>query len=297
MSNDVSTTESDETTVEDSVAEAPEEPMAEGGAEAAEEGGDDGGGAGMLGPIEIPSTGRMLVGLGGAAMALSTLLSWLKSGPDSFPNVTGVGGSTIGIGLTVFIVGLALLVRPRSVGVTAGMALGAFAITLIFIVLIGTDSGILAFGVWLALAGSSVAVLGALQSVFEEEERPTLDFHSLPAALGAALTVAASFLLDWVDSPINGVDSDVLFGLPVLILGGIALVLTVELMSVPRMVLEGRRQALLVIGQAAGVGIVVVAGSNVVAMAVFGNDAFGSGPLVALVGGIMVTRSIRQSNQ
>lgn len=252
----------------------------------------------MLGPLEIPSTSRLLVGLGGAVMALSTLLSWLKAGQDSFPNNAGVGLSTFGVGLVVFLVGLSLLLRSKSVAATLGMALGAFAITLIFIVLIGTDSQILGFGAWLGLAGSAVAVLGALQLAIESKDRPDLEFHPMPAALGAVLAVVASFWLDWVGGPvgdsIGGLDSDVLFGLPILILAGIALVFAVELISVPQMVMEGRRQALLMVSQSAGIAIVVIAGSNVLAMA-FGNDAFGSGPLVALVGGIMLTRSIKEA--
>ena len=289
---------------EDSAAEEPEEPMVEGSPEAVEDGGDDGGRSGMLGPIEIPSSGRMLVGLGGAAMVLSTLFSWIESGPDSFPNATGVGASTLGVGLTVFLVGLSLLLRAMSVAATLGMALGAFAITLIYIVLIGADAPLLGFGVWLGLAGCSVAVLGALQSALAQQEGPTLDFHPVAAALGSALAVVASFWLDWFGSqyleygPVNGLDSDAKFGLPVLILGGLALVLTVELATAPRMVMGARPQALLMICRAAGIAIVVIAGSNVLAITVFGNDFFGSAPIVALVGGAMVTRSIRQaSNQ
>ena len=289
MNDDVSTTESDEPMPEDS---ASEEPMAESAPEAP----DDGGGfAGMLGSIEIPSTGRLLVGIGGAVMALSTLLSWLKVGQDSFPNQSGLGNSPYGVGLVVFLVGLSLFLRSKSVAATLGMALGAFSITLISIVLVGTGIGILGFGAWLGLAGTSVAVLGALLMAYESSDRPALELRPMPAALGAALAVVASFWLDWTREPLNGLDSGVLFGLPVLILAGIALVLTVELMSVPRMVLEGRRQALLTIAQTAGVAVIVIAGSNVLAGTVLGIDAFGSGPLVALVGGVMLTRSIREA--
>ena len=255
-------------------------------------------GSGMLGPIEIPSTGRMLVGLGGAAMVLSALFSWIEIGSDSFPNVTGIGSSTIGVGLTVFLVGLSLLVRAKSVAATLGMSLGAFAINLIFILLVGTDAPLLGFGAWLGLAGCSVAVLGALISVYEQEEAPTLDIRTGAGALGAVLAVVASFWLDWtrVDydlAPLSGVDTDLKFGIPVLILGGIALVLIVDLLTVPRMVLEGRRQWLMAICQTAGIAIVVIAGSNVLAMTVFGYESFGSAPIVALVGGIMLTRSIK----
>ncbi len=294
MSDDAFTTQSNQPMSEDTAAQGPEEPIVDSSPEAADAGGDDGSGSGMLGPIEIPSTSRLLVGLGGAVMALSALLSWLKTGPDSFPNTSGIGASTFGVGLTVFLVGLSFVLRSKSVAGTLGTALGAFAISLIFIVLIGADNELLGIGAWVGLAGASVAVLGALQLAYESEDRPDLEFHPLPGALGSSLAVVASFWLDWVAGPINGLDSDVLFGLPVLILGGLALVLIVELISVPRMVMEGRRQALLTVSRAAGVAIVVIAGSNVLGM-VFGNDAFGSGPLVALVGGIMLTRSIKEA--
>ncbi len=292
---------------EDTAAQEPEEPMAGSSSEAVEDGGNGGGGNGMLGPLEIPSTGRLLVGIGAAAMVLSTLFSWIESGPDSFPNATGIGSSTIGVGLAVFLVALSLLLKAKSVAATLGMALGTFAITLIFIVLVGADSPLLGFGAWLGLAGCSVAVLGALTSVYEqsqqEAEQPGLELNPVVAALGAALAVVASFWLDWYGGseyleygPLNGLDSDAKFGLPVLILGGLALVLIVELATVPRMVMEERRQALLMICQTAGIAISVIAGSNVLAMAVFGESFFGSAPIVALVGGVMVTRSIRQAS-
>lgn len=307
MNDDASTTESGQSMSEEAGAEEPEQPIADSAHAAADEGGDDEGGNGMLGPIELPSTSRLLVGLGGAVMALSALFSWVKWGSDSFPNIAGVGLSTIGVGLAVFLVGLSLLLRPKSMGVTMGMALGAFAITLIFIVL--NDSGELGIGAWLGLAGTAVAVLGTLQQVFESNDRPTLDLNHMPAALGAALAVVASFWLDWVlDSsrfigggsdwslgPLSGIDLDVLFGFPILILAGIALVLVVELISVPSMALEGRRQALLLTCRTAGVTITVIAGSNVLGMMMLGLFTFGSGPLVALVGGVMITRSIKEA--
>ena len=290
----------------------PEEPTADSTPEAADEGADNGGSTGMLGSIEIPLTGRLLVRMGGAVMALSALLSWLELNISGFPNVSGAGYTTRGVGLAVLLVGLTFLLRPGAVGVTLGMALGAFGATLIFIVLVGTGSGLLAAGAWVGLIGTAIALLGALLEVFESGDRPRLDFHPLPAALGAVLAVVASFWLDWVlnpsawigglndewrEAPFNGVDMGVLFGLPILILGGIALVFTVDLVSAPRKVLEGRRQALLLICQAAGVAIVVIAGSNALNGALFGYSAFGSGPLVALVGGIMLTRSIHHANQ
>lgn len=309
MNDDASTTESGQSMSEDTAAQVAEPPMVDSSPGAADEGGNGEGGNGMLGPIELPSTSRLLVGLGGAVMALSTLFSWVKWGSDSFPNIAGVGLSTIGVGLAVFLVGLSLLLRPKSVGVTLGMALGAFAITLIFIVL--NDGEALGFGAWLGLAGTAVAVLGTLQQVFESDDRPTLDLNHMSAALGAILAVVASFWLDWVlgfsqfpggmgsewlEGPINGIDTEVLFGLPILILAGIALVLVVEIVSVPSMALEGRQQALLLICRTAGVAITVIAGSNVLGMMMLGLFTFGSGPLVSLVGGIMLTRSVRQAS-
>ena len=308
MNDDVSTTESDQPMSEDSAAEEPELPRGEGSPESADEDGEGGGDSGMMGPLEIPSTGRMLVGIGGAVMALSTLFSWVEIGADSFPNIAGVGDSTIGIGLAVFLVGLSLLLRHRSMAATLGMALGAFGATLTLIMVIGTDNDVLGFGAWLGLVATAVAVVGALLLVYESDERPALDFHPMEGALGAALAIAASIFLDWalasayflgggnpqLGEVANGLDPDILFGLPVLILGGIALVFIVELISVPRMVLEGRRQWLLMISQTAGVAIVVIAGSNVLGSAILGFRSFGSGPLVALVGGIILTRSIRQ---
>lgn len=309
MSDDVFTTRSDEPSSEDTAAQEPEEPIAPSSPEAADAGGDDGGGNGMLGPIELPSTGRLLVGLGGAVMALSTLFSWVEIGADSFPNIAAVGDSTIGIGLTVFLVGLSLLLRHKSMAATLGLALGAFGATLTLIMVIGTDNPVLGFGAWLGLVAAAVAVLGALLLAYESNERPTMDFHPMAAALGAALAIAATILLDWalaatyflrggnprIGEVVNGLDSDILFGLPVLILGGIALVVIVELISVPRMVLEGRRQILLMITQTAGFAIVVIAGSNVLGSALLGFRSFGSGPLVALVGGILLTRSIEDA--
>lgn len=300
MTDDAFTTGSDEPMSEDTAAEEPEQPIVDSSVEAADAGGDDGGGNGMLGPLEIPSTGRMLVGLGGAAMVLATLFSWIESGPDSFPNISGIGTSTFGVGLTVFLVGLALLVRVKSAAATLGMSLGAFAINLIFILIVGADAPLLGFGAWLGLAGCSVAVLGALVSAYEQEEAPTLDVHPVAGALGAVLAVVASFWLDWTRgsydfAPLSGVDTDLKFGIPVLILGGIALVLLVDLLTVPRMVMESRRQVLLMICQTAGIAIVVIAGSNVLAKTMLAPEFFGSAPIVALVGGIMLIRSIKEA--
>lgn len=307
MSDDVFTTRSDEPASQDTAAEEPEEPMVEDSPEVADEGGDDGGGTGMLGPLEIPSTGRLFVVVGGAAMALSTLLSWLEVGNDSFPNIAGVGVSTFGVGTIVFLAGLTLVMRHPTSGVTMGIALGALGSTLVYITIVGLDNG-LAAGVWVGLAGSAIAVLGALIQVFEEEDRQQLQLRRSAAALGAALAVVASFWLDWVlnssalianrstgEEAFNGLHSDVVFGFPILILGGIVLVLLAELTTMQNPFAKDRQQWIYLMIQMAGVAIAVTAGSNVVGLMMLGVFAFGSGPLVALVGGIMITRSIKEA--
>ncbi len=303
MNDDVSTTASDEPTTEDAPAEALE-------VEAVSESTDDGGGetnTGMRISFEVPSAGRLLVGLGGAIMALSTLFSWWELGNDSFPNIAGVGQSTLGVGLAVLLVGLVLLLKPKSVGATLGLTLGGFAITLIYIFLVGPRHDYLGRGAWIGLAGTVLAVLGALFQALESRERPTLDCRPGPAALGAVLAVVASFWLDWmlepplpwgrVDTtgPLNGLDMDVLFGLPILILGAVALVCVAELVSIPGRQEGAGRSVLLGLSQAAGIAITVIAGSNVLGMVMMGRFGFGSAPLVALVGGVMLIRSIREA--
>ncbi len=264
---------------------------------------------GMLGSLEFPSTNRLLVRLSGLVMAVSTLFSWLVGGPDSFPNIAGAGQSTFGVGLAVFLVGLLLLLRRLSVGATLGAALGALGITLIFVSLMRPNDVEFGVGVWIGMGASAAAVLGALLLAFESDDGPLFESQPMPMALGAALAVVASFWLDWsslayfnvhtgfYDSgPVNGLDNDLLFGYPVLIMGVVALVAAVELMTSPSLIPENRRQILLLAAQAAGVVVVVTAGSNVLAMTMLGySGVFSTGPLVALVGGIMVTRSIRQA--
>ena len=288
-------------------AEEPEELIADSSAETADEGSNGGGSTGILGSLEIPSTGRMLVGIGGAAMALSTLLSWVEVGNDSFPNIAGVGVSTLGVGSIVFLAGLLFVLRRLSVGITMGIALGALGSTLVYISLVGTDNG-LAAGAWVGLAGSAIAVLGALVLVFKEDDRPSLQLRRLSAVLGAALAVVASFWLDWVlnssalisdrgmgEEAFNGLHSEVLFGFPILILGGIVLLLLFESTSIQTSMAKVRQQWIFLLIQMAGVAIAVTAGSNVVGSMMLGVFAFGSGPLVALVGGVVIAHSIKQA--
>ena len=97
---------------------------------------------------EVPSSrsainveGRVVVRVGAAIMVLSSLLGWVKVGGDSFPHVTGIGGTTLGTGLAVFVLGLSLLLRDWSIGVTLGKALGSFSVTVVFLSLVGPEFG------------------------------------------------------------------------------------------------------------------------------------------------------------
>lgn len=302
MDNDNFTAESGETASVESA-----EPAAEGFPETADRSVGDDGSERMLGSSKDLSIGNALVRIGGAIMALSTLFSWVKAASDSFPNVAGVGGTTFGVGLTVFVLGLSLLLRPWSVAVTLGKALGTLGIILVYVSLIGTSGGTLAIGSWIGLAGSSVAVSGAIVLAGKSDQRPDLKIDLMPAALGATLAVIASFWLDWMlnigilifietndAGPLSGLDPDVLFGIPILILGVISLIFILELVAVPRIVLGDKRQLYLTMCRVAGITITVIAGSNLVGMMLLGIYGFGSGPLVALVGGLLITRSIRE---
>ena len=120
----------------------------------------------------------------------------------------------------------------------------------------------------------------------------------------------ASFWLDWVNWPglafnlgvgpgggwlgsvesLNGLDPDVPFGIPVLILGAVALLL---IAVAHRARSKSGNGPLLLAVQAAGIAITVIAGANVLGMMVIG--FFGSGPLVALAGGILLTSSVRET--
>ena len=308
MSDDAFTTGSDEPMSEDTAAQEPQDPMAEGGSEVVDDGGEDGDGGGKTRSFKDLSTGGRLVKVGGAVMAISTLFSWLEVGNDSFPNIAGIGTTTFGVGLTVFVLGLSLLLRTWSVTVTLGKALGALGITLVFISIVGTSSGELAVGAWIGLAGSGLAVLGAMMLAGKSDQRPALELDPKLTALGAALAIVASFWLDWMlnfglyifsgsdgTEPLHGLHPDVLFGVPIVILGGIILLSTIEIGTGPPVFFEGRRQVLMAICQVAGIAITVIAGANVVGMMMLGLFVFGSGPLLALAGGLLVTRSIRKA--
>ena len=237
-----------------------------------------------------------MVRVGAAIMVLSSLLSWLKVGGDSLPHVTGIGGTTLGTGLAVFVLGLSLLLRDWSIGVTLGKALGSFSVTVVFLSIVGTSSGQLDAGPWFGLVGTAVAVVGAVLVAVESVDQAKLELSSpFPAGLGAVLAIVASFLLDWWmawPGPLNGVDPDVSYGIPVLILASVALLLIVggyfELLTISKL-------GSLII-QVAGISVTVIAGANVLGGMIVGAFVFGSAPLVALAGGILLTSAVRESN-
>ena len=251
---------------------------------------------------EVPSSrtainveGRVVVRVGAAIMVLSSLLSWLKVGGDSLPHVAGIGGTTLGTGLAVFVLGLSLLLRDWSIGVTLGTALGSFSVTVVFLSIVGTSSGQLDAGPWFGLVGTAVAVVGAVLMAVESVDQAKLEVSSpFPAGLGAVLAIVASFLLDWMawPGPLNGVDPDVSYGIPVLILASVALLLIVggyfELLTI------GKLGSLII--QVAGISVTVIAGANVLGGMIVGAFVFGSAPLVALAGGILLTGAVRESN-
>ena len=251
---------------------------------------------------EVPSSrsainveGRVVVRVGAAIMVLSSLLSWVKVGGDSLPHVTGIGGTTLGTGLAVFVLGLSLLLRDWSIGVTLGKALGSFSVTVVFLSIVGTSSGQLDAGAWFGLVGTAVAVVGAVLVAVESVDQAKLELSGpFPAGLGAVLAIVASFLLDWTarPGPLNGVDPDVSYGIPVLILASVALLLIVggyfELLTI------GKLGSLII--QVAGISVTVIAGANVLGGMIAEAFVFGSAPLVALAGGILLTGAVRESN-
>ena len=263
---------------------------------------------------EVPSSrstinveGRVVVRVGAAIMVLSSLLSWVKTGGDSFPHVTGVGGTTLGTGLAVFVLGLSLLLRDWPIGVTLGKALGSFSVTVVFLSIVGPSSGQLDAGPWFGLVGTTIAVVGAVLVAVESVDQAKLELSSpFPGGLGAVLAIFASFWLDWVawpvfgglgfgtnlldTGPLSGVDPDVSYGIPVLILASVALLLIVggflELLTL------GKLGSLII--QVAGISVTVIAGANVLGGMIVGLFVFGSAPLVALAGGILLTSAVRE---
>lgn len=266
---------------------------------------------------DVPSSssafkGRVVVRIGAAIMVLASLLRWLDTGGDGFPHISGIGGTTFGVGLTVFVLGLSLLLRDWPFEVTLGKALGAISVTAVFVSMVGPNSGQLDAGPWVALVGAAVVAVGAILVAVESVKLAELELTGpLPAGLGAGLAIVAAFWLDWffwslwgffLDSgleqsdaivgPINGLDPTAPFGIPVLIFASVAMLL------IAGVIVESPINGKLVprIIQISGISITVIAGANVLGSIIVGWFLFGSAPVVALAGGILVTSAVRESD-
>ncbi|MXW61795.1 MAG: hypothetical protein F4Y27_13550 [Acidimicrobiaceae bacterium] len=259
---------------------------------------------------EAPSSssaisGPVVVRIGAAIMVLSSLLSWVDWFGDGFPHITGIGITTSGTGLAVFVLGLSLLFWNWPIGITLGKALGAFSVTVVFFSLVRPSSGYLGAGAWISLMGTAIALVGAVLVAGQSTDQAKLEIANLfRAGFGAALAIVASVWFDWVTfswlridagvdaEPLTGVDPDVSYGIPVLIFASVVLVLITVVVS--DLLTNNKLVTLLV--QVAGIAITVVAGANVLGNMVLGWTVFGSAPVVALAGGILLTSAVREPN-
>ena len=252
--------------------------------------------------LAVPPIDRLLVLLGAAAMVLSGLLSWIEVGPDAFPNFAGIGAGGGGVGLVVFLIGLALLSRRPALDTANGVALGAFLAALVAVItLVDEPGGVgMGAGAWVAMVGSLVALAGVAFATMDPSRRPSRCVtHKAPATLGAALAVIASFWLDWSSGfsagmagafPLpGGLDGDVATGYPVLILGVLILLLLLGLLSPTASAAMQARMAMNI--RMAGIAMAVLAIGDI-AGSLMSSSLTGSGPVLTLIGALMVTRSV-----
>lgn len=274
----------------------------------------------------------LIVRIGGAIMVLSALLSWLEIDSDGFANDAGFGASTSGAGLVVAIAGLYLLLRPSSVGSNLGWALGGLLVVVIFVVRTESvdnpfevmfpfdqEPPELGVGAWIGLGGAAVSLLGACWGISSQRDRHPQKMDVLPALVGSILAITSSFLLTWAlvvkinrnfeegesrdEEFIHGVNTDVITGIPIVVLGGLALVAAILLMAE----VLGSAFAIQLITnfiRTAGIAIGMLAVTDVFQKAwgfqpgsLFLNYnqfvTLWSGPLVAAAGGIVLARSVR----
>ena len=258
--------------------------------------------------LAVPPIDRLLVLLGSVAMVLSGLLSWIEVAPDAFPNFAGIGAGGGGVGLVVVLIGLALLSRRPQLDTANGVALGAFLASLVVVITLvdEADAGGVGMGAgaWVAMVGSLVALAGVAFGTMDPSRRPSRSVtHKAPATLGAALAVIASFWLDWSSGfsagmvgsfPLpGGLDSDVATGYPVLILGVLVLLLLLGLLSPTASAAMQARMAMNI--RMAGIAMVVLAAGDI-AGSLMSSSLTGSGPVLTLIGALMVTRSVGSSS-
>ena len=265
-------------------------------------------GAGRLITFAMPPTDRLLVWLGGIAMVLASMLSWIKVAPEAFPNFAGVGAGGGGTGLIVLLVGLALLVRTMKARTVVALALGSFLASLIAVLnLVGEDGGIgMGAGAWVAMVGAAIALAGSSISMTDANNRPSLRITVLPApALGAVLAGVASFALDWgvglsdsfvtggFDSAGTGGGTFIVgrMGIPILVLAVFGLVSLLG--TATPTASAGANRAFALVLWIAGVGVGVMAAASVAGSLLTPYVAVGSGPIVALIGGVLMARSVK----
>ena len=251
--------------------------------------------------LAVPPIDRLLVLLGACAMVLAGLLSWINVAPDAFPNFAGIGAGGGGVGLVVFLAGLALLSgRPR-IDTANGVALGAFLASLVTVIVLFDESegAGMGAGAWVAMIGSFLALTGIAFATMDPARRPGRQVtHNAVAALGAGLAIIASFWMDWPTSAerafgesfvVGGLDSDVATGYPVLVLGVLVLLLLLGLLSPSNSAAMRAKMAMHV--RVSGIAMVVLAAGDL-AGSLMTPVLTGSGPILALVGGLMITQSV-----
>ncbi|MCY3963263.1 MAG: hypothetical protein OXG34_16625 [bacterium] len=276
---------------------------------------DDAIGAGatarMMTVASPPSIEDMLIKFGGAAMVLSGLLSWVVGPFDAIPNFAGVGISTLGSGLVVFLAGLYVLLRPMGPGALLGNSIGSITVVLVFVFRfksIDTQDQ-LGFGVWLALAGAIVVTIGAISIFIKSDMNESFDVDMLAVTSGAVLALVASTLFAWafidsaflVDEAIieSGFDFEVITGIPVLILGTIALLCQLTLVTVS-VRSNMRLFVILNLILVSGISISLLAGTHLIGGimrgSLFSVDGWNlySGSVAAFVGGAALVSSVRQ---
>lgn len=261
--------------------------------------------------LSLPPIEELLIKVGGAAMVLSGLLSWVISNYDAIPNFAGVGMSTSGNGLVVFLAGLYVLLRPINTGITLGSSVGSFTVALIFIVRVKTagNSDVLGFGVWLALAGAVIVFAGTLALLIEQDKHVDHDVELLAGTSGSILAVVGSTLLAWtyyttfdfahVENVRSGLNSEVITGIPVLTLGVLALIC--QLMLIAKVFERGAISYILQkLIHMSGISIVMLAGSRLAGVIMW-NSFSGirgwmlyAGPVCVLIGGLVLISSIRK---
>ena len=271
----------------------------------AEEAPDETAGAGAVKrqvTLAVPPIDRLLVLLGASAMVLSGLLSWIEVAPDAFPNFAGIGAGGGGVGLVVTLIGIALLSRRPQIDTAKGVALGAFLASLVtVIVLVDESDGVgMGAGAWVAMVGSFVALTGIAFAMMDRRRRPNRQVRNNAVAMvGAGLAIIASFWMDWAVSTegvffgdgfvVSGLDGDVATGYPILILGVLVLLLLLGLLSPTTS--ERMRADMAIHIRVAAIAVAALAAGDL-AGSLMTSTLTGSGPVLALVGAMMIARSV-----